>query len=136
MISHPQGVQMKYELDDWVVLIIDDEPNNLEAIKVTLEHFGAKVFTALSGLKGIEILKSITPTLILLDLAMSEMDGWEVIKNIRTIPALKEIPVIAVTAHAMISDRERALKSGFDGYLAKPFRPSKVIDEILGIIAN
>ncbi len=127
---------MTRDLGDWVVLIIDDEPDNLEAIKVALRYFGAEVHTSTSGAEGLEILKELKPTMILLDLAMPEMNGWEVFQQIRSAPELEGLPVIAVTAHAMANDKERTLALGFDGYLTKPFRPSKVIDELISLVRS
>jgi two-component system cell cycle response regulator DivK len=106
---------------NWIVLIVDDEPDNLMIPQEVLTFLGAQVHTAENGEQGLELLATIKPTFILLDLSMPKMDGWEMIKKIRDVPETARIPVIAVTAHAMSGDKERALEAGFNGYIAKPF---------------
>ena len=120
----------KHLLKDWVILIIDDEPDNLIPLKMTLSHLGAEIHIADNGQTGLDILKQIKPTIILLDLSMPVMDGWEMLSHLQARPETSAIPVIAVTAHAMVSDKERVLDAGFAGYLTKPFRPSTIIDEL------
>lgn len=107
-------------LTTWHVLLVDDEPDNLEVIAETLHFYGIAAKTAHNGIEGLDILKSFSPTLILLDLSMPKMDGWELHKRIKSDPRTQHIPVIALTAHAMNGDKERALQAGFDGYLTKP----------------
>jgi two-component system, cell cycle response regulator DivK len=119
------------EMSDWVVLIVDDEPDNLAVAKKVLAYSGAEVHTAANGLDGLAQLASLQPTFILLDLSMPEMDGWEMFKQVRSDPQTEHIPVIALTAHAMSGDRERVLEAGFDGYIAKPFRLSTFMSEVL-----
>jgi len=105
----------------WKVLIVDDEADNVEMTKILLEFHGAEVRIAENGLEGMTIAAEFVPTLILLDLSMPEMDGWEMFKAIREKPELKDVRVIALTAHAMPKDSERALQFGFDDYITKPF---------------
>jgi two-component system cell cycle response regulator DivK len=105
----------------WKVLIVDDEPDNLMIPSEILRFHGAEVHTARDGVEGLKTLQHLTPTFILLDLSMPEMDGWQMHEQIRANPTTAAIPVIALTAHAMHQDRERVLAAGFDGYIAKPF---------------
>lgn len=119
-----------------VVLIVEDEPDNLDVAQTVLEFNGAKVHTAGDGIQGLAILKEIKPSIILLDLSMPNMDGWEMIKHLRTNPDTKALPVIAVTAHAMAGDEERVAEAGFDGYIAKPFRFHTLMGEINRCINN
>jgi two-component system, cell cycle response regulator DivK len=113
----------------WHVLLIDDEPDNLEVIAETLHFHGIAVKTAHNGIEGLDMLKSFSPTLILLDLSMPKMDGWQMRQHIKSDPRTQHIPVIALTAHAMAGDKERALQAGFDGYLTKPISiPNFLID--------
>jgi len=118
------------EIKDWTVLIVDDEPDNLGVAQKVLLFNGADVHIARNGLEGLTILNDITPTFILLDLSMPEMDGWEMFEKVRTMPNLLTVPVIALTAHAMAGDKERVLEAGFDGYISKPFRINTLLDEI------
>lgn len=105
----------------WVVLMVDDTPDNLVVAKTALQFHGAEVHTVTNGADGLALLKKIEPTVILLDLRMPGMDGWDMFSAIRANPATQHIPLIAVTAYAMEGDRERILDTGFDGYIPKPF---------------
>jgi CheY-like chemotaxis protein len=102
------------------VLIVDDEPDNLEVIADSLRFFGMKVEVAANGVAALDVLQHRCPSLILLDLSMPKMDGWETLKYIRANPSTRETPVMALSAHAMPGDRQRALEVGFDGYMSKP----------------
>lgn len=115
---------------EWTILLVDDEPDNLRPAVKILEHAGATVKSAQDGVRGLEIVAETKPTLILMDLSMPGMDGWEMLAHIRSNKATEQIPVIAVTAHAMVGDEERALAAGFDAYITKPFRPSILLEKI------
>ncbi|MBI5667301.1 MAG: response regulator [Chloroflexi bacterium] len=119
------------EVADWTVLIVDDEPDNRVIAEKVLSFNGAKVSTAENGRLGLAALETLSPSFILLDLSMPEMDGWEMLKCLRADSRWSAIPVIALTAHAMLGDRERVMQAGFDGYIAKPFRLSTFMAEIL-----
>jgi two-component system cell cycle response regulator DivK len=119
------------EVSGWTVLIVDDEPDNLAVASKVLTFGGARVYTAPNGVEGLKVLEEIIPSFILLDLSMPEMDGWDMFKHIRANPNTQQIPIIALTAHAMAGDRERVMEAGFDGYIAKPFRLSTFMAEIL-----
>lgn len=118
------------EVAGWTVLIVEDEPHNLGVPEGILQHYGAQVFTAEDGLEGLKVLADITPTLILLDLSMPQMDGWEMIKRVRADPKTANVPVVALTAHAWHRDKERVLAAGFDGYISKPFLLETFMREI------
>ena len=119
------------DVSNWFVLIVDDEPDNRMIASKVLTYGGAKVSLAANGVEGLAALEQFVPSFILLDLSMPEMDGWEMCQKVRANPKTQNIPVIALTAHAMTGDRERVLASGFDGYIAKPFRLSTFMSEIL-----
>lgn len=123
-------------ISTWTVLIVDDEPHNVGVAEKVLSFNGAQVFTAPDGLKGLELLKEVEPTFILLDLSMPNMDGWEMHRTLRTQPKTRSIPVIALTAHAMLGDRDRVMQEGFDGYIAKPFRIGTFLDEIYNCLSS
>ena len=118
------------DMSDWVILIVDDELDNLDIPKQLFEHHKAEVHTALDGVEGLEVLEKISPTFILLDLSMPNMDGWEMLKRIRGNTRWSEFVVIALTAHAMTGDEERVMAAGFDGYIAKPFYFDSFLDSI------
>ena len=124
------------EVSSWVVVVVDNDMFNLDIAAQMLELFDATVHTADSGEKGLELLDQIKPTFMLLDLSMPNMDGWEVLKVIRTKPALDYLPVIALTAHAMAGDEQRALSAGFDGYITKPFKVENLVDDIQVILTK
>jgi two-component system cell cycle response regulator DivK len=121
----------KGEVSGWIVLVVDDEPDNLAIASKVLTFGGAKVYTAANGEEGLKFLETITPSFILLDLSMPVMDGWEMFKRARAGINTEHVPIVALTAHAMAGDRERVMAAGFDGYIAKPFRLSTFMSEIL-----
>ncbi|MFP4321694.1 MAG: response regulator [Anaerolineales bacterium] len=124
-------------LQDWRVLIVDDHFDNIIVAQTTLEHYGAQIYIAENGEAGLALLGSICPHLILMDLSMPMMNGWELIAHIREHrPDLADVPIIAVTAHAMHGDREKALAVGFDGYIAKPYDIHDLVPAILDVIAS
>jgi two-component system, cell cycle response regulator DivK len=118
------------DVSKWKVLLVEDDPDNILLADQVLTFYGAEVTSASNGQKGLEHLANQVPTVILLDLAMPHMDGWEMLKKIRANPQTAPIPVIAVTAHAMQEDREKALSNGFDGYITKPYAIGSLIKEI------
>jgi two-component system cell cycle response regulator DivK len=118
------------DIKDWTVLIVDDEPDNLGVAQKVLSYGGATVHIAENGLEGLAVLKTVKPTFILLDLSMPEMDGWEMFNHTRANQRLVNVPIIALTAHAMAGDKEKVLSAGFNGYIAKPFRINSLLEEI------
>jgi CheY-like chemotaxis protein len=108
------------DIKTWCVLVVDDEVDNVEVAAETLEFLGAVVKTAVNGLEAIHTLESFAANLILLDLSMPTMSGWEARMKIKANERTKDIPILALSAHAMVGDKERALAVGFDGYLTKP----------------
>ena len=120
----------------WTVLIVEDEPHNLGVPEGILTYYGAQVFTAEDGVEGLEVLADVTPTLILLDLSMPRMDGWEMIKRVRENPRTTSVPVVALTAHALRGDKERVLNAGFDGYISKPFLLETFMCEIVRCVGE
>jgi two-component system, cell cycle response regulator DivK len=114
----------------WIVLIVDDERDNVGVAEKVIRYNGGVVYTAANGQEGMEALERVIPTLILLDLSMPVMTGWDMLKLIRADARTRHIPVIALTAHAMDGDREKVLEAGFDGYIAKPFHISDLLSQI------
>ena len=110
------------------VLIIEDNNDNREVIRTVLMHYGYEVVEAVNGEEGLEKARQEKLDIILMDLSLPKMDGWEATRRLKADDELKDIPVIAITAHAMSGDEEKAMKHGCDGYLAKPCTPKSVID--------
>ena len=117
-------------ISSWQVLLIDDEPDNLEVVAESLEFYGIAVETATNGQLGLEKLEIFTPTLILLDLSMPVMDGWQTLRRIKSSLQMQAIPIIALSAHAIIGDEERALNAGFDGYMTKPVNVPTLVEDL------
>lgn len=120
---------MKIQPDDpstWDVLLVDDEADNLTVLELLLEFNGVRVTAVRSGQEAIDLCRQRTFTLVLMDIQMPLVSGWDVIKQIRESenPAIRSTLVIAVTAHAMHGDRERVMTAGFDGYISKPVNVS------------
>ena len=112
------------------VLIIEDNEDNLSLMRLLLERAEYEVLAAEEGMTGLKIASQEQPDIILLDLAMPEMDGWEVARALKTNIQTQNIPIIVVTAHALPKDRERAFQAGCDAFIVKPFSVAKLIEEI------
>jgi len=127
---------MAKPFEGWTILIIDNEVDNLVVTSKILSFNGAKVVTAVNGLEGLKALETMRPNVVLLDLSMPQMDGWEMLKNLRKQPDTADLTVIALTAHAMSGDRDRVMSSGFDGYISKPFELLGLVSSIQEIVNN
>lgn len=112
------------------ILVIEDNEQNLYLITFILEKNGFAVVSARDGREGIDKACDETPSLILLDIQLPLMDGYEVARRMRQIDTVKSIPIIAVTSYAMVGDRERSLDAGCTGYMEKPINPMTFMDEI------
>lgn len=114
------------------ILIVEDNEPNLDMLTRRLERAGFQVCSAEDGLSGIAVARSERPDLILLDMSLPELDGWEVARRLKDDPMLQPIPVIALTAHAMSADRARALEAGCDDYDTKPVDFARLLAKIQG----
>jgi two-component system cell cycle response regulator DivK len=112
------------------ILIMEDDDDTQGMVRFLLEYKGYDVLLAKDGKHGLEIARQEKPDLILLDLAMPEMDGWSVAHILKEDPGTKTIPVIAVTAYTMSSDRRKALNAGCDGFIGKPMNVPEFIAEV------
>ena len=128
--------QLAAQMDGWTVLVVDDEPDSLDVASTLLEMVGVSVLTANNGKRGLELAQAHRPNFIISDLSMPEMSGWEMLKNLKEDVATQNIPVIALTAHAMRGDRERAVAAGFHNYLTKPLRPETFINDLLKLLLD
>lgn len=117
-----------------VLLIEDNEQNRYLAIFL-LEKHGFRIECAEDGIQGIEKARRTAPDLILLDIQLPKMDGYQVARALREIEALKHTPIVAVTSYAMMGDREKALEAGCNGYIEKPINPETFVDEIRAFIS-
>ena len=112
------------------VLLVEDNEDNRIVYSTILRHFGYQVTEALNGEEGISKAKTEMPDLILMDISIPIIDGWEATQILKHDPATSHIPIIALTAHALASDREKAMEVGCAGYLAKPCEPRAVVAEV------
>ena len=118
------------DVSTWQILIVDDEPDNLEVVSETLEFRGAQVKTAPNGKEALEILEAFPANIILTDLSMPVMDGWVLRSHVRSNSKFADIPILALSAHAIAGDKDRAMEAGFDGYLTKPVNIHTLHDDI------
>jgi CheY-like chemotaxis protein len=123
-------------LQGWLVLVVDDEPDSLLIPHRLLKKCGAEVLTASNGKLGLDLATQRRPRFIISDLSMPEMSGWEMLYHLKNTPSTVAIPVIALTAHAMSGDRERAMEAGFHNYLTKPLRPETFISDLLNLLVD
>ncbi len=116
------------------ILVVEDNPHNLELIKIVLERDGFEVIKAEDGLRAIEEARLHHPDLIMMDMQLPGIDGYETTRRLKADKELSKIPVLAVTAYALPGDEEKALKAGCSGYIPKPIdtrKLSKTIREVL-----
>jgi two-component system cell cycle response regulator DivK len=112
------------------ILVIEDNPTNLELMTYLLNAFGHATLTAGDGRAGVEAALRELPDLILCDLALPLLDGFGVVRWLRAEPTLLGVPVVAVTASAMVGDRDKVIATGFDGYISKPITPETFVAEV------
>lgn len=117
-----------------VILIMEDDINNRELTEKILKHSGFHVVSVTNGREGLSILENLVPDMIIMDLSMPLLDGWETTRIIKTKPEWQMIPVIAVTAHAMAEEIRRALEAGCDKYLIKPFHPHDLVSTVKNML--
>jgi len=113
-----------------VILLIEDNEQNTYLATFLLERRGCTVVAAADGMRGIELASQQKFDLILLDIQLPVMNGYQVAAALRGNPATLSIPIIAVTSYAMMGDREKALAAGCDGYIEKPINPETFVSEI------
>jgi two-component system cell cycle response regulator DivK len=112
------------------ILLVEDNLDNRTIYRVLLEHFGYQVHEAHNGQEALDQARAVLPDLILMDISIPIIDGYEATRILKGDPATRAIPIIALTAHALKTDQERVAATGFDGYLAKPVEPKRVVEEV------
>ncbi|MCL4250319.1 MAG: response regulator [Anaerolineae bacterium] len=124
------------EISNWDVIIVDDEQDNIGVVELVLNFNNATVRSASSGPACLQLLEEAVPTFLLVDIQMPGMSGYQLLDRIRENPQWREIPVIALTAHARPEDQEQILAAGFDGYISKPVSVMTLADELISILAG
>jgi CheY-like chemotaxis protein len=112
------------------ILVIEDNEANLELMTYILNAFSHTTIVATDGEAGVEAALSCRPDLILCDIALPKLDGYGVARRLKQEPALIAVPLIAVTASAMVGDRDKVMAAGFDGYIRKPIDPETFVSEV------
>jgi two-component system alkaline phosphatase synthesis response regulator PhoP len=109
------------------VLAVDDENNIRRLVEVNLQRAGYRVSTAMDGIEALEKIRAERPDLVVLDVMMPRMDGFELLKQLKSDPETADLPVMMLTARAQDADIFRGWQSGADGYLTKPFNPQELL---------
>ena len=112
------------------ILIVEDNMDNYELVRFVLERNDYDVFLAVNGRDGVDAARLQKPDLIIMDLSLPEMDGWDATRLIKGDPETKHIPLVALTVHTLPSDRKRALDAGVDAYLTKPINMTALINVV------
>jgi CheY-like chemotaxis protein len=121
-------------LQGWNVLVVDDEPDSLEVATRILRFYGANVTSAGHGQEALEVVQKSAPRFIISDLSMPVMDGWGLLYELKQERSTMDIPVIALTAHSMVGDRQRAIEAGFHNYLTKPLTAATFMKDLLQLL--
>jgi CheY-like chemotaxis protein len=112
------------------ILVIEDNPTNLELMLYLLKAFGHTASAARDGEEGVAVAIATQPDLILCDIALPKLDGFGVARRLKADERMRHIPLVAVTASAMVGDRDKVLATGFDGYIAKPIAPETFVQDV------
>ncbi len=116
------------------ILLVEDNEMNRDMLSRRLQRKGYEVIIALDGQQGVAMAQSRSPDLILMDMSLPVMDGWEATRALKSSPDTKEIPIIALTAHAMSTDREKAMEAGCDDYDTKPIELTRLLAKMETLI--
>jgi two-component system cell cycle response regulator DivK len=112
------------------ILVIEDTEDNRQIVRDLLESAGYELIEALDGIEGVAAAEREQPDLILMDIQLPGIDGYEATRRIRAVPALARVPIIAVTSYALSGDEAKTRAAGCDGYVAKPFSPRQLLAKI------
>ena len=112
------------------ILVIEDTENNRRILNDLLTHAGFEVLEAVDGEQGVAMAADRQPDLILMDIQLPYVDGYEATRRIKSNPGLRQIPIIAVTSYALSGDEAKARAAGGDGYIAKPFSPRAILAKV------
>ena len=118
------------------ILLVEDNEMNRDMLKRRLERRGYRVFVAVDGRQGLAMAQSEAPDLILMDMSLPELDGWEAARRLKSDARLAGIPLIALTAHAMAGDREKAMQAGCNDYDTKPVDLPRLLEKIEALLGG
>jgi two-component system cell cycle response regulator DivK len=112
------------------ILVVEDNEDSRELVVKVLKNKGYQVIAAVDGEDAVEKAIAEKPDLILLDISLPKLDGYEVAKKLKSLEEFREIPIVALTAHAMKGDREKVIVAGFEGYITKPVNVRELADQL------
>ena len=118
------------------ILLVEDNEMNRDMLSRRLARRGYEVLLAVDGPSGVEMAQSHSPDLVLMDMSLPVLDGWEATRRLKADPATRHIPVIALTAHAMSSDHDKALEAGCDDYDTKPVELPRLLGKIEALLGT
>ena len=118
------------------ILLVEDNEMNRDMLSRRLQKRGYEVVIAEDGEQGVRLAQSEAPALVLMDMSLPVLDGWEATRLLKADPATRAIPVIALTAHAMAGDRERAMEAGADDFDTKPVELTRLLEKIEALLAK
>ena len=121
-------------MNNWHVLVIEDEDDSRELVQELLEQHGIASVGVSSGEEALENLDAMQPNLIIVDLALPGLDGWQLLQRFKAKPTLKPVPCVAITAYHTAELAEQAIEAGFDAYFAKPLDTTSFVRELEGIV--
>jgi CheY-like chemotaxis protein len=116
------------------ILLVEDNEMNRDMLSRRLIRSGYDVLIAVQGEEGVTLARSASPDLVLMDMSLPVLDGWEATRRLKSDPATREIPIIALTAHAMSGDREQAREAGCDDFDTKPVEYTRLLSKIEGLL--
>jgi len=132
--AEPAGELSETDLRNSTILVVDDNAQNLELLQAYLESLPCTILTASDGLRALEIVERTPPDVILLDVMMPRMSGFEVCKKLKADPATRSIPIIMVTALNELGDIERGVESGTDDFLTKPVKKLELLTRVKSLL--
>jgi two-component system, cell cycle response regulator DivK len=120
----------------WRILLVEDNYDNFEMVRFLLERADYAVVGARNGREAVTAAREHKPDVILMDLSLPEMDGWEAAREIKNDPTIAGIPLIALTAHTLPGDRQKAMEAGFDNYISKPINVPAFYDIVNAVFTG
>ena len=120
----------------WRILVVEDQKDNRQIIRDLLTSQGYEMIEAVTGLEGVAAAERERPDLILMDIQLPEIDGYEATRRIRANPALRDVPIIAVTSYALSGDDVKAFDAGCNAYVTKPFSPRELLAKVRELVGG
>ena len=118
------------------ILLVEDNELNRDMLSRRLERRGFQVLIAVDGEQGVAMAQSEAPDLVLMDMSLPVVDGWEATRRLKAAPETRSVPIIALTSHAMVGDRDKAIRAGCDDYDTKPIELPRLLEKINRLIAK